>query len=54
MRNPSAMLLRIIHSNPARLAFVICAVVVAVLIIHYRILVMGDNRLLRANPRNLI
>ena len=44
---------RIIHSNPVRLAFVICAVATAVLIIHYRILVKGDKRLLRANSHKL-
>lgn len=44
---------RIIHSNPARLAFVICAVAAAVLIIHYRILVKRDDRILRANSHKL-
>lgn len=45
---------RIIHSHPARLAFVVCAVAAAVLIIHYRILVKGDKRILRAKLHNLI
>jgi len=40
---------RIIHSYFVRLAFLICAVAVAVLIIHYRILVKGDKRIMREN-----
>ena len=45
------MLHRIIHSYPARLAFVIGAVAAAILIIQYRILVKRDIQFLRANPR---
>ncbi len=40
---------RIIRSYPVRLVFVVGAVVAAVLIIHYRLLVKRDFNLVRAN-----
>lgn len=40
---------RIMSSYPMRFAFVLAAVVAAMAIIHYRLLVKGDSNLLRAN-----
>lgn len=44
---------RIIHSYPARLAFLVGAVAIALLIVQYRILIKRDVQLVRANSRQL-
>ena len=49
MRISPAMTQRFIHSYPVRFAFVVGALVAAVVIVQYRFLLRGDTRLLKAN-----
>lgn len=44
---------RIIYSYPARLLFILCAIVAALLIINYRLLIRRDFQLLRANNAHI-